>query len=443
MKQGIRSRTDPIELEIELALRSGVFISYSEGSSFVINLEEVTAKVRKMLATEPRRAVRLYGAFFAGCRAKADEVDDSDESFRQFARELICLWIEARQASGAEPDKSVSTLLAWMDDDPCAFCYGIEKDAAAAFDKAGLAAFEKQIRERFEAASAGPSSWPYRHCGKILREIYRSQRNIQAYITLTEQTKLEPEDCLAVAKLLVPRKREEALHWVERGCALDQEKRSSSAVAYELERLRRELLIKLGRRVEARDAAWSEFLQYPSKFSYQDLMRIVPKLERKEWHERALGAAATGADLGSLLELFTATKETERLARLVRGYSHEALKKVSHHFTEPAAKRLEKNHPDLAARLWCAQGIRIVDAKKSKYYDAALSNFARARDCYQRAALAGEWGKIVRHMSSLHFRKTGFIGGFQALAAGEKQIKKPSFLEQAKADWAERHGNHS
>jgi len=29
-------------------------------------------------------------------------------------------------------------------------------------------------------------------------------------------------------------------------------------------------------------------------------------------------------------------------------------------------KRLEKSYPDVAARLWCAQGMRIVNAKKSK-----------------------------------------------------------------------------
>jgi hypothetical protein len=39
---------------------------------------------------------------------------------------------------------------------------------------------------------------------------------------------------------------------------------------------------------------------------------------------------------------------------------------VSHYNTQPAAKKLEKPHPDLAARLWRAQGMRIVDAKKSK-----------------------------------------------------------------------------
>jgi hypothetical protein len=442
MKQGIRTKTDPTEREIELALRPGVFIGYREIFSFVSKLEEVAAKIRKLGATEPGRAVGHYETFLAGCHAKADELDDSDGSFGQFAHELICLWIKARQASASEPDKTVSTLLAWMDDDPYAFCHEIEKDAAAAFDKAGLAAFEKQIRQRFEAASADPSSWPYRHCSVILRAIYRSQRNVQAYIKLTEQTGLEPEDCLAVAKLLAPRKLGEALDWIERGCALDREKQWSEA-AYELKRLGREVLSKLGRQDEARDAAWVDFLRHPSKLSYQDLMTTVPKLERKGWHEKALDGAATGADLGSLLELFTATKETERLAKLVRGSSHEALKNVSHYFTEPAAKRLEKDHPELAASLWCAQGMRIVDAKKSKYYDAALSNFERARDCYQRAGLATEWEKTVRQVSSLHFRKSGFMNGFQALAAGAKRVEQPSFLERAKARWSERHRNQS
>jgi hypothetical protein len=167
------------------------------------------------------------------------------------------------------------------------------------------------------------------------------------------------------------------------------------------------------------------------------------QLERKEWQEKALDAAAAGTDLGSLLELFTETKETERLAKLVRGSSHEALKNVSHYFTEPAAKRLEKNNPNLAARLWSAQGMRIVDAKKCKYYHAALCDFERARDCYQRAGLDTEWQKMVRHVSSLHFRKTNFIRGFQALAGGAKHIEQPSFLERAKSRWGERHGSHS
>ena len=156
MKQGIRSKTDPMEREIELALRPGVFIGYREGFSFVTQLEEVAAQIHKLVATEPRRALGLWETFLAGCHAKADELDDSDGSFGQFAHKLICLWIKARQASGAEPDKTVSTLLAWMDDDPYAFCHEIEKDAAAAFDKAGLAAFRKANSPAFRGCLGGP-----------------------------------------------------------------------------------------------------------------------------------------------------------------------------------------------------------------------------------------------------------------------------------------------
>ena len=439
MKPMPRSKVDPIEREIERALHPGAFIRDGECFSFVSELGKVAATVDQMITTDPARAVELYETFLAGCHAKADELDDSSGSFGQFAQDIICGWIKARQASGADPYKTASTLLGWMDNDPYAFCYEIEKDAAAAFNKAGLAAFERQIRARFEAASEDPSSWEYRRASGILRAIYCAQRDIQAYVALSEQTGLKPEDCLTVGRILVTQKPGEALAWVERGRALDREMQFRSTAGYDLDKLQRELLTKLGRQDEALDAAWADFQQHPSKFTYDDLMKFVPKAGRREWHEKALNASK-GADLHSLLELFIETRETERLAELVRGSTDKALEDVSHYATEPAAKRLEKNHSDLAARLWRAEGMRIVDAKKSKYYDAALSNFERARDCYQRAGLSAEWEKTVRQVCAAHYRKSGFISGFQALAAGAKRSEQPSFLERAKARWGERHG---
>lgn len=438
MKSKLHGKADPIERKIELALHPGAFIRYGECFSFVSGLEEVAATIDKLIATDPVRAAALYESFLAGCHAKADELDDSTGSFGQFAQDLICRWIKARQTAGAERDKIASTLLAWMDDDPYAFCYGIEKDAAAAFDQAGRAAFEKLSRARFEAASEAPAGYEYRRWSDILRAIYCAQRDIQAYIALAEQTGLKPEDCLAVARLFAPRKPAEALAWVERGRALDREKTSWSGADYDLDKLHRQLLTRLGRQNEALEAAWADFQEHPSKFTYDELMKFVPKTERHEWHEKALNAAK-GADLHSLLELFIETKEIERLAELVRGSSDEALEKVSHYATEPAAKRLGKGHPDLAARLWRAQGMRIVNAKKSKYYDAALSNFERARDCYQRAGLGVAWEQTVRRVCAAHYRKIGFMSGFQALATGAKHRDPPSFLERAKARWDKRH----
>ena len=46
----------------------------------------VAAEIGKIAATEPQRGVALYEAFLAGCHAKADELDDSSNSFGEFAQ---------------------------------------------------------------------------------------------------------------------------------------------------------------------------------------------------------------------------------------------------------------------------------------------------------------------------------------------------------------------
>jgi len=138
------------------------------------------------------------------------------------------------------------------------------------------------------------------------------------------------------------------------------------------------------------------------------------------------------------MELLLSTKELERLADLVRQSKDSVIEGLSHYATEPVAQQLEEPHPDLAARLWRAQGMRIVNAKKSKYYAAALSNFESAKRCFERAGLVTEWEKTVHQVRADHHRKTGFLSGFERLVAGAGPRDEPSFLERAKVRWAAR-----
>jgi len=86
MRRHLRSKTDPVEPQIERALQPGEYI-YDRGSfSFVSGLEEVAGRIGAVAAAEPTRAAALYEAFLAGCHAKADELDDSSGYFGQFAR---------------------------------------------------------------------------------------------------------------------------------------------------------------------------------------------------------------------------------------------------------------------------------------------------------------------------------------------------------------------
>jgi uncharacterized Zn finger protein len=106
------------------------------------------------------------------------------------------------------------------------------------------------------------------------------------------------------------------------------------------------------------------------------------------------------------MELLVEIKEMERLAELVRDTTDVVLENISHYATEPAAMKLEKPHPELAARLWRAQAMRIVDAGKSKYYEAAAANLERARRCYVRAGRVAEWEDAVHQIRADHHRKT-------------------------------------
>jgi hypothetical protein len=448
MTRGPRAKADPLEREIELALNPGAFIPDRACFTFVTDLDKVSAGIAKLIDTDPARAVALYETFLAGCYEKAEEVDDSSGDFGQCVDELFCGWVKARQSARADPDETAIRLMGWMDNDPYAFCYHLEKDIAKVFNRAGLAAFVTLIRARFDGAmkmkpgaDGGSNENPEylrRRWGETLRTLYIAQKNVEAYIDLAEENGPTAQDCHAVAALLVTRRQPEgALAWVERGIDLDTKGSHGSMAGHDLAELKRELLVKLGREDEALEAAWTDFRAHPSKYSYDDLMKLVPTAERTAWHHKAI-EAATGADLLSRMELLLETKELERLAELVRQCDDPALEGLSHYSAEPAAKKLEKSCPDIAARLWRAQGMRILSAKKSKYYGAALSNFEKAKRCFERAGLASEWEKIVRQVRADHHRKKGFLSGFERLVAGAGPSDEPSFLQRAKARWGGR-----
>ncbi|MBI1876293.1 MAG: hypothetical protein HYS05_20705 [Acidobacteria bacterium] len=91
-----------MERLIETALMPGRFVSYNAGFSFVRELEAVEKRLSKWLSANPAQAVGLYETFLAGCYEKAGEIHDSSGSFGDFVGQLHCVWIKARQATGAD-----------------------------------------------------------------------------------------------------------------------------------------------------------------------------------------------------------------------------------------------------------------------------------------------------------------------------------------------------
>jgi hypothetical protein len=438
---------DPLEAAIEAALQPGRFIAYRAGWDFVSSLEEVRGQIERLVRTDPERAVGLYQTFLAGCYEKAEELDDSGGNFGMFVESLYCAWIKARQAAGSNVDETARLLLDRMEHDPYGFAYNLEREAVKMMNKDGLAAFERQVKARFDAKNAAEQASDPAHRdpaharrrrGEILRAIYTQQRDVRAYVALCEQTELSAQDCLAVATMLrTRRRRDEALAWVDRGLAVEKKHPRGSMAGHDLAKMKRELLMRLGRGRDALEEAWAEFREEPSTFSYEELIRFAPKAERGAWHAKAMDAAGR-ADLGSLIELLLETGEIERLVERLRTATDAEIEDLSHYRTEPAATRLAKSHPDVAAKVYRALGMRILVAKRSKYYDAALSNFKDAKRCYERSGLHRDWEALVADVRRAHHRKAGFMADFERLVAGRGPSDEPSFLQRARSRWLAR-----
>lgn len=432
----------PIEQAIAQALRPGRFIDYNAGWSFVSGLETVAAQIDTLMAQgDPARAVTVYELFIAGCYEKAEELDDSSGGFGMFVEGLFGGWLRARAAADADPDETATALLHWIEDDPYGFCSHLEHQVVTAFTARGLAAFAQAVRTRFADVETSGSStqdekdhrYRQQRRTEILKAIYTVQQDIEGYLSLCPEDALTPADCEVVADLHQKRQEPEAaLTWVDRGLQLEAQGRRGSS--YRLTELKRSLLHTLHHPAEALQLAWQEFQIAPSTFTYKTLMAEAPEADRTHWHTQAMEAAETGT-LWTLIPLWVEAQEIDRLVTRLRPVEDDALIALSHGITEPAATRLATSHPDVAAKLYRALGLRILTAKKSKYYPTAISHFAQAKQCYERAGLNHEWAALVATVRAAHGRKYGFMPGFERVVSGQPPPTEPSFLERAQRRW--------
>ncbi len=436
-----RKQIDPLEKAIETVLSPGHFISYNASWSFVDDVEKVANDIGKIIRKDPKRAACLYEIFIAACHEKADEIDDSSGNFGMLVEELFRDWIKARQGAKYDPDETAKLLLSWMEDDPYGFCYDLDREATKVLDKKELDAFIQQIRSKFESSPTQDDKekhspgYARRRWGGVLKRLLAAQRNVDAYIALCEQSELEAKDCMAIAKIYRSRRRpEDALSWVERGLKIAWADSRTSYEKYELSDLKRALLAKIGRGRDALQSAWSEFKSDPSVFTYKELMRYAPVKEKTAWHQKAMGASEKG-DLSSLIELWLENKEYDRLVSRLHRTTDKELEDLSHYRTEPLARKLERSHPDMSARVYCALCMRIVNTGKSKYYNAALDHIEHAKKCYTIANLNNNWQAVVADMRKRHFRKRGFMTGFEDIVSGAPKHIEPPFLERAKTRW--------
>ncbi len=444
MKKGIN--IDPLISQIEQALDLGQFISYNQSWDFVHDLEDIKDKIDDLMESgEADRAVRMYELFLSGCYEKADEIDDSGGNLGMFFQDLFLSWITARQKAGRAAEKTVGEILNWMENDDYGFCYDMENELTKVLNKAGFVLFRQHFQDRFEEAFAPFESkksrfifdYPagvYRNAN-TLKDIYVVKKDVKAYLALCKKVGITPKDCEHIASLQkTKRQYEGALTWAEKGLKLEKKREWGNQSSYQLTDIRQELLNKLGRREDALESAWAEFIEYPSDIGYDRLRKYIPKEDFRHWHEKAIQEAKKSS-LSAFIEICTATKEWGVLSEHILDVEHDKLEKIGHYTTEKAAKGLAKKHGQAAAKIYAALGMRIIRKGKSKYYHYALEHFRNARKLYEKEGCDQMWLSLVDRVRQDHSRKYSFIGDFEEIAAGNRPETLESFEKRAKKRW--------
>lgn len=436
----------PLIQVIERALAPGTFVAYGRSWDFVRSLDDVKNRLDVMVkAGEARKAVELYETFVAGCYDKAEEIDDSGGNLGDFFRWLFVSWIDARQRAGCPAEDTVRCVLRWIDRDNYGFCHDIEGAVAKALDRCGLALFKAHFEQELDVAFApfkasAPQCihdypWAVRKPVHALKAVYLARNDLRSYTTLCERFLVSPKDCANIARLCEAKKRPvDALAWVERGLAAEQDRNWGNEASYALRGLRQKLLAKVGRRDEALESAWVDFARHPSALGYADFMKYVPRNTRDAWHQRAMQLAET-VDMGGFVEICIETKEWEQLATQVVAAAHEELEGISHYVTEKAAQGLARKHPPAAAKIYRALAMRILKAGKSKYYSFALEHLRTAKRLYDKLGEPEEWQTLVDQIRCDHARKRGFMADFEAIVANRKVRPPESFAERSRRRW--------
>ena len=393
---------DPFEEEIESALFPALYVSEHACPSFVRRLKAVAKRIAN---TDPHRAIHLFQFFFASCQTRAEDIDDSSGTFGDFALELSAHWIRARQRAESDPVETVSILLAWMDDDPFCFLAKFDERAIKVFDEQGLAAFELQVRMRFET-NPERQTW-----ATLLRYVYCLRRDLDSFLALAERTTITPSDCLFIGcQMMIRRRSADALAWVERGLAIP-----GRSEAHHLHPLQLRLLLEAGRVDDAIEVVWRRFERSPNSDTYGGLMSFVPESKRWEWHEKAMNVTVNTQRVLDGFQLLLRHGEIDRLASLARKSTESRLLTVYPDLIEQAAQSVEKAYPPEGGKLWYVLALDILDEDSRRRSADAIHPLRRARACYEQAKMHQEWEALVKRLRAAHPRKTKFLADLAQL----------------------------
>ena len=309
-----------------------------------------------------------------------NNVDDSNgylgDVFRQAVRDWGTAW-------AGISNRKVKHLAGMISGKIISNDYGMYDSIIPAFSKAlaesGLAELERLVRKALthvpptqpdENISSISENWlrrgPLCHSLEEIADLRGDPDGYIEAVSLLGRPEVYAGD---IAERLISAKRfEEALEWLARGGRLTHHNSAE---------LKAKCLVFLGRKGEARELLWQDFLQTLSDAAYVGALKLAPEEEAEELRQVAIEAAKKHSSSLTAISFLLRQGFKPDAAALVVDRWQEL--NGDHYYTlRPAAEMLEIEFPLSAVLLRRRLIDAILEKANSKYYGYAVSDLRQA-----------------------------------------------------------------
>jgi len=252
--------------------------------------------------------------------------------------------------------------------------YGVRDDAVPAFKDAlgpiGLDALEGLIRHRLGALSDDPGNGHEAELVRALIEIADARGDLESYIALHELAGTEAGAIADICERLVAAGRlDEALDRIQRTKLPDWRRD-------DLDRLRIDILDRLGRVREAQSLRRDLFARSLSPTVLDNYLAALPETERPAALDDAVALARSHADVHGALDLLV-RHDLDAAAALVSDRVPD-LNPQLYRVLRPAAERLAERHPLAAVLLFRHLAAFVLDQGQPAAYGYAVTDLQAA-----------------------------------------------------------------
>lgn len=360
--------------------------------------------VTDLLPRAPRLAVDLLEHFLRLDRGVFERADDSDgliaDVFRHALADYGRAWLSLPDRDPRRLAETAFDLFAEND-------YSVRDDVVPVFRDAlgpvGLDALEGMIRHRLGALSDDPGSWREAELIRALSEIADARGDLDGFIALHELAGTEASAVKDICERLMAAGRlEEALERAQRA-EVPEWRRG------DVDRLRTDILARLGRIDQAQALRRDLFARTLSPTILDDYLGVLPAADRPEALSDAITLARSHADAHGALELLVRL-DIDAAAALVRERVQDVNAQL-YRVLRPAAERLAPRHPLAAVLLFRRLADCVLDQGQPPAYGYAVKDLAAAD---RLAAAVTDWAghppadAYRRHIVARHRQKRAF-----------------------------------